>query len=269
MAALAWDMVKRQTPSDKSHPVIKEFGSHLLSLYVPLKAWGCDENICVAGMLHSIFSTKTAPNVALYSFYERGIMEQVTNQTVMDYVSLYCLIDQIHFITCVLPYMHKQHMYAIKLRGGHFTNVSLHFVKTYLLISIANGISLFQVGTKYYYLMVKKASELMELPSILLEYLDMENKQDQVFSLLSDMASKPNEDKHRISVKEFYTLGCISTIEVAFFTQYGKHLRSEIHTLDSVCRWGALFTCDQCPGATRLSKISNEKGSSKGSSILV
>lgn len=54
----ATDFLRGLGTDDIGHTGSKGFLAHLVSVYRDLQRWGCDEDLCLAGMFHSIYGTE-------------------------------------------------------------------------------------------------------------------------------------------------------------------------------------------------------------------
>ncbi|HET6882568.1 MAG TPA: hypothetical protein VFI31_20545 [Pirellulales bacterium] len=81
---------------DKVPHTKENFLAHLIAVYRDLKAWGCDDELCRAGMFHSIYGTERFQRFSL-PLKRRGDVRELIGERAEKLAYLNCVMDRASF----------------------------------------------------------------------------------------------------------------------------------------------------------------------------
>lgn len=90
------EILKKLATDSTEHLNKRSLYSHLLGTYRILKKWNSSEEICLAGLYHSIYGTYSYRK-SLVNLEQRGIIKAAIGSDAEKLVYYYCLEDRKHF----------------------------------------------------------------------------------------------------------------------------------------------------------------------------
>lgn len=85
------EFLKEHGASEIEH-VVESFLGHLISTYDILKKWGCKEDVCVGGLLHSIYGTEGF--IGLLPIGYRDVVREMAGEYAEYLAFLNCCLDR-------------------------------------------------------------------------------------------------------------------------------------------------------------------------------
>jgi hypothetical protein len=78
------------------HSGEKGFLAHLVGVYRDLEGWGCDQDVCRAGLFHSIYGTELFQKFCL-PLERRGVVQQLIGERAERLAFVNCVMDRSSF----------------------------------------------------------------------------------------------------------------------------------------------------------------------------
>ncbi len=90
------DFFRRQGADSIPHAGEKPYLAHAIGVYSDLKSWGCDRDLCLAGLFHSVYGTQSFQKFA-FPLERRSEIEDLIGRRAEQLVYWNCVMDRAAF----------------------------------------------------------------------------------------------------------------------------------------------------------------------------